>query len=190
MSRKICIIYTETNGLHTSNDTVIKKNLYSFARLVVLNYEIGYRKENKEFIIEKKVRKIIKPRSMFITNESIAIHGITNEIAEKDGIEIEDVLNEFINDTKDVSVIVSHNIDFHLKTILAEYVRYNIKYTFSNKIIIDTISFYHKLSFPKLPILYKELFPKNKKNKDNLTQIKECFLKLYKEYENEIINNN
>jgi DNA polymerase-3 subunit alpha len=183
MSRKICIIYTETNGLHSSNEDVIKKNLYSFARLVVLNYEIGYRSHDKEFIIEKKVRKIIKPRCMFITNESIVIHGITNEIATNEGYDIEDVLNEFINDTKDVTVIISHNVDFHLKTLLAEYVRYNIKYSFNNKIIIDTISFYHNLSFPKLPILYKELFPKNKKSKDNLTQIKDCFLKLYNEYE-------
>ena len=52
-SRKICVIYTETNGLHSTNENVIKKNLYAFARLVVLNYEIGYKEGNK-YISTKK----------------------------------------------------------------------------------------------------------------------------------------
>jgi DNA polymerase III epsilon subunit-like protein len=184
MTKKICIIYTETNGLHKTNDYVSKKNLYSFARLVSINYIIGTRNINKEFIIEKNIRKIIKPRCMNISNSDI--HGITNEIANSTGCEIENVLYDFISDIKDVVVIISHNIDFHLKTVLAEYVRYNIKINITNKIIIDTISFYHKLQFPKLDILYKELFPKNKKIKDNLIKIKDCFLKLYEQYEDSI----
>ena len=39
--KRICFLYTETNGLHKSNDDVEKKNLYYYARLVTLNYEIG-----------------------------------------------------------------------------------------------------------------------------------------------------
>ena len=188
MTNKVCIIYTETNGLHKTNENVSKKNLYAFARLVVLNYIIGYRNQNKEFIIEQNIRKIIKPRCMYINNTDF--HGITNDIANTNGIEIENVLNEFNNDIKDINIIISHNIDFHLKTLLAEYVRYNIKINITNKIIIDTISFYHKLDFPKLIVLYSELFPKNKKKKDNLTKIKECFLELYNQYEQSIININ
>lgn len=184
MTKRVCIIYTETNGLHKTNENVSKKNLYAFARLVGLNYIIGYRNHNKEFIIEQNIRKIIKPRCMYINNTDF--HGITNEIAKTDGFEIEKVLNEFNDNIQDINIIISHNVDFHLKTLLAEFVRYNIKINITNKIIIDTISFYHKLEFPKLTILYSNLFPKNKKKKNNLTQIKECFLELYNQYEQDI----
>jgi DNA polymerase III epsilon subunit-like protein len=185
-SRKICIVYTETNGLHSSNEDVIKKNLYCFARLVVLNYEIGY-KENNKFVSTKKVRIIIKPRCMNISNESTEIHGITMEIANNEGVEIEKVLEQFTKDLRDVSVIISHNVDFHLKTIIAEFVRYNIPFTFNNFIVIDTIGFFHKMSYPKLDFLYDALFTKkSKKQITNLDKIKNSFLKLYEDYEKSI----
>lgn len=181
-SRKMCIVYTETNGLHSSNEDVIKKNLFCFARLVVINYEIGYR-ENNKFISTKKVRHVIKPRCMHICEDSSKIHGITMDIANSEGIEIEKILDLFSKDLNDVSIIISHNVNFHLKTIMAEYVRYNIPFSFTNFIIIDTISFYHKLSYPKLDILFDNLFVKSKKNLTNLDKIKNSFLKLYEEYE-------
>lgn len=185
-SRKICIVYTETNGLHSSNEDVIKKNLYCFARLVVLNYEIGY-KENNKFVSTKKVRIIIKPRCMNISNESTEIHGITMEMANNEGVEIEKVLEQFTKDLRDVSVIISHNVDFHLKTIIAEFVRYNIPFTFNNFIIIDTIGFFHKMLYPKLDFLYDALFTKkSKKQITNLDKIKNSFLKLYEDYEKSI----
>ena len=185
MTKKICMLYTQTNGLHDTCDNVSKKNLYAFARLVVINYEIGYR-SNNTFISEKKVRKIVKPNCMFINDNSIAFHGITNEIANNEGEDIINILNGFINDLEKGCVIVSHNVEFHINTLLAEYVRYNIKINLNNYIIIDTISFYHTLSFPKLNILYKYLFPDNNENIDNLTKIKNCFLKLYNDFENSI----
>jgi len=148
-SKKICFIYTDTNGLHTTNEDVIKKNLYSFARLVVLNYDIGYKEGNK-YISTKKIRTIIKPRCMYISEESINIHGITMEIANNEGTEIEQVLESFITDISDVSVIVSHNINFHLKTIMAELVRYNKPFNFSNYSIIF---FYQCVTFTNPSIL-------------------------------------
>ena len=99
---------------------------------------------------------------MFISDESIAIHNITNEIAKAEGLEIETVLNDFLADlkTNKVTVIVSHNIVFHLRTLQAEYIRYNLSFNFSTYIIIDTISFYHKIYFPKLKDLNLKLYNK------------------------------
>ena len=182
-SRKMCFVYTETTGLHTTNDDVIKKNLYSFARLVVLNYEIGYKEGNK-FISTKKVRSIIKPRCMYISEESIKIHGITMEQANNEGLEIEQVLETFMKDLNDISVIISHNIEFHLKTLMAELIRYNKPFSFKNFIIIDTISFFHTMTFPKLDVLYTTFIDKkSKKQVSNLEKIKLCFLRLYDKYE-------
>ena len=183
-SRKFCILYTETNGLHTTNDDVSKKNLYSFARLVSLNYEIGYR-ENNKFVSIKKVRSIIKPRCMYINEDSSKIHNITMEIADKEGLEIESVLDNFLKDLSDVTIIISHNIEFHLKTVIAEMVRYNKSFNFSNYILIDTISFFHTYSFPKLKFLFDQLI-KKKKETSNIEMIKQCFMKLYNDYEKSI----
>ena len=215
-SKNICFLYTETNGLHELNEDVIKKNLYGFARLVSLNYEIGYL-ENNKFISSIKKRIIIKPRCMFITDESIKIHGITNEFAEENGNDIEETLSNFMTDLKNVSIIVSHNIIFHIRTVQAECIRYNLPNDFSKFIIIDTISFFHTYSFPKLKDLYEniciideienkpkkeektktEQTPKKEKKikkskltiepKTNLELIRLCFFKLYSDYEKSII---
>jgi hypothetical protein len=48
-SDTLCFLYTETNNLHEINENVTKKNLFGFARLVCLNYEIGYI-ENTKFV--------------------------------------------------------------------------------------------------------------------------------------------
>jgi hypothetical protein len=174
-SKNICFIYSEANGVHNANnnDDVSKKTLFNFARLININYIIGYI-ENNKFISVKTIKRIIKPRCMFINNTELM------NIANKEGIEIEDVLNEFKNDMVNVQVIVSHDINFHLRTIMAEFVRYNILFTFSKFIIIDNISFYHTLNNPDINLLYNTLFNKNKT--DNLEMIKLSFLKLYNSY--------
>lgn len=198
MTRRICYLYTETTGLHDLDENVSKKNLFGFARLVALNYEIGYIESSEtkslspasnNYNVIKSVRQIIKPRCMFIPDTSIKIHGITNEIAKSEGIEIETVLNDFLTELKsnNVTVIVSHNITFHLRTLQAEYIRYNLSFNFSNYIIIDTISFYHKLYFPKLKDLYEQLYNKKTKSKTNLELMKLCFNKLYDDYEKSVI---
>ena len=131
MQKKICFIHTGTNGLHKNNVDLNKKNLYCFSRLVVLNYEIGY-VENKKYkeLINEKI--IIKPNCMYIYENTIPYHGITQEEAIDNGTDINSVLEKFKNDIKDVNVIVGHNIDFHLKTILGEYLRYNININLYN----------------------------------------------------------
>lgn len=185
-SKTLCVFYVDTNGLHTTDDDVIKKNLYSFARLVSINYEIGYM-ENNKFVSTKKVRNIIKPRCMHITEESINIHGITQEIAINEGIDIEQVLDTFLKDLIDVDILISHNVKFHLKTIMAEFIRYNKPFSFSKFIIIDTISFFHTYSYPKLDILYNNIIEKKpKKKSSHLDMIRLCFLKLYDDYEKSI----
>lgn len=184
MSR-LCFIHTDTNNLHQTNDDVTKKNLYSFARLVKLSYEIGHMKDNK-FISEKRVEKIIKPRSMHISDESIAIHGITQKEAEEKGIDPEIIINEFKDDIKKVNIIISHSIDFHLKTLIAEALRYNIMIDYNKYIIIDTMSFYHSHDFIKLKVLNKKLL--NDKNTNNIDMIRNVFFKLYTDYKISISN--
>jgi DNA polymerase III epsilon subunit-like protein len=188
MDKRICFLYTETNGLHKTNDEITKKNLFSFARLVVLNYEIGV-VTNDEYIQEKKVKFIIKPRCMIIPDETVEYHGITQDKANAKGKDPEEVLNIFKTDLKNVDILVSHSVDFHLKTVLAESLKYNISIDFNKIIIIDTISFYHSFGFIKLKDLALKLkikdIPEN--NKNNVELIKNIFFKLYSKFKKSLV---
>jgi DNA polymerase III epsilon subunit-like protein len=187
MSKRICFVYTETTGLHNTIKPVSKKELFAFARMVSLNYIIGSIKD-MEFIEENRVRTIIKPRSMVIPEETIKYHGITQEYATKHGIDPEQVVKNFIKDIKNVDIMVSHNVDFHLKTILAEAVRYNIMIDLTNYIVIDTINFAHNEGFMKLRDLAVKLKVKDisDKNEDNVEIIGNVFFKLYSKYKKSI----
>jgi DNA polymerase III epsilon subunit-like protein len=175
----VIFIYCQTNGLHQTNETVIKKNLFEFARLVSLNYEIGIF-EKKKFKSLKKIDVIIKPRCMFIDEDTIKIHGITNEIAKEKGIEIEEILKKFKDDLKDVEFIVTHNQNFHLKTIMAEFIRYNLPFSFEKFKKIDLMNFNHEIKPPKLNLLYNELINKSHSDqkKNEIDKIKELYILL------------
>lgn len=189
--KKICFIHTETTGLHLlGNEKVYKKNLFGFARLVMLSWTIGYRDKNK-FVKEKSEQYIIKPRCLYIEPECVKFHGITHEIACEKGVEIETVLDKFINDIKGVQIIVSHSLDFHLKAVQAELVRYNKPVDFNKYILIDINSFKHNITPYNLPNLSKKLLDKEVANKSLiLPTIIELFIKLYNDYETQILSSN
>ena len=190
MTRLVCFLYTQTNGLHESNEFVSKKNMFEFARPVSLHYIIGYRK-GKEFTETKKEKFIFKPDCLSISEESKKIHGITLSKAEKKGTDPGEIMNTLKKDLKNVSVIVSHNLAFHIKALQVECFRNCVYLDFSNHILIDTINFHHDLEYPKLKDLAKHLLKKDysdKKSSYNLTLIKKCFLKLYSQYEKSIVN--
>ena len=191
MEKRICFLYTETNGLHQIDANVDKKKLFLYARLVTLNYEI-IRISNQEYEVEIKKRFIIKPKCMTIPEESIKYHNINFDYAERKGSPIENVLKEFKKDLMETSIIISHNINFHLRTLIAEYVKYNINIDFSNYMIIDTISFYHDYGLIKLRELAIKLKIKFDYDRDiskkgslaeyNLELIKLVFFKLYSKF--------
>jgi DNA polymerase III epsilon subunit-like protein len=189
MPRLVCFIYTQTNGLHNSNEFVSKKNMFEFARPVSLHYIIGY-KQGDDFIETKKEKFIFKPDCLFISPESEKIHGISLEKAEKKGTHPGEIMNKLKLDLKNVSVIVSHNLPFHIKALQVECFRNCVNIDFSNHILIDTMYFNHNHS-KKLKELSEIILKKdysNKKSSYNLTLIKKCFLKLYQNYEKNILN--
>lgn len=189
MTKKILVLHTETTGLHENeSESVSKKNLYTFARLVKLSYHINTYDGNFENVVPT-ISRIIKPHTININN-STKYHNITQDDAIANGIDIYTVLNEFISHLKICHVIVSHNINFHLKTILAEAVRFNIVIDVSKYTIIDTNTFFHNYDINTkefsqgnitLDGLAKKL--KIKITTDKLELINLVFTKLYKQYE-------
>lgn len=70
----------------------------------------------KDFIVKLKAYNVI-------SEESIKLHGITNEISLQKGENIEIVLNQFFKDYQTVDLIVAHNMEFDSYMIKVELIR-------------------------------------------------------------------
>ena len=179
MSKNVCFIYTDTNGLHTTNENVSKKNLYNFARIISLHYSIGTFDNMYKYTETKNVTHILTPKTINFDKTALKFHNITYENALAKGVDNHIVITELKNDLKDVDIIVSHNLSFHLKAIQVECFRTAITLDFSKFILIDMISFGHNYTYPKLVDLIKKLKIKNIDNLNQLEQFRHVFVKLY-----------
>jgi len=188
MSKKVCFVHTETTGLHEfQNEKVYKKNLFGYSRMVSFSWIIAIRKEGNTYEILKKEKFIVKPRCMIIPEDSVKFHGISQEIALKKGTEIEDILDKFKKDLYDVKIISSHGLDFHLKTIQSELVRYNKAVDFNKYLLIDTNNFNHNITPSTLVNISKMYLKKKLEDKAFVIDtICELFFKFYSDYENKI----
>lgn len=206
MKNLVGFIYCETNGLHKTVPKKLDdgktinvippvkstfKNMFKFARLIVLNYSIGYY-ENQKYIETKKERLIIKPKSINFDETAMKFHGISMKKANKKGVDSLEAMEKFANDFRYVNFIVSHNVEFHIKSIQTELMRSCVYFDFSKKKIIDIISFNHDLKYPSLKKLSLEILGndyENKSAKYNITIVRKIFIKLYQKYEQSISSN-
>jgi DNA polymerase-3 subunit alpha len=116
--------------------------------------------------IVKRESHIIKPNGYHIPEESTRIHGISQEKAEKEGIDIGFVLSMLKSDIIIADTIVAHNMEFDYKVILYEWL-------LEDKETIDIWKNTHRvctmkdflkdknMKWPKLSDLYSSLFNKD-----------------------------
>lgn len=96
---------TETTGLPVYSRTPAKFMRDNWPHIVSLSWMVL---EN-DVIIETR-SYIVKPKKWVIPDESIAIHGITNEIAEKEGFDLDFVIDSFMYERYDL--LLAHNLEF------------------------------------------------------------------------------
>ena len=113
---------------------------------------------------------LIKPENFNIPFESEQIHGISTELANKIGVDLDEVLNKFISDLGNAGFIIGHNVKFDLNIIGAELFRINSDVNLLEKDILDTCTEMTanvcklpggrggKFKFPTLIELYSFLF--------------------------------
>ena len=136
-----------------------------------------------------KIRNyIIKPDNFVIPIESTRIHNISQEIAEQKGVDLINVLKEFIEDTESVEYLIAHNLEFDYKVLLCELNRNNMKSNISCLRKICTMQCstdycklgelkHNKYKWPKLSELYYVLFNKHAEGlHDALVDIEICNL--------------
>lgn len=123
------LIYdTETTGLPRNFEAPVT-DLENWPRVIQLAWQLhdadGNLVEAKEFII--------RPENFTIPYNAAKVHGITTELALKEGDDLKLVLEQFIDALKRTKVIVGHNIDFDLNIIGAEFIRCSFENYFEGK---------------------------------------------------------
>ena len=98
---------TETTDLPIDRRVPALQNEVNWPQIVSLSWSLWDAGE-----CVKRASFIIKPQGWKITERSIAVHGITQEIAEAKGSPLAEVLMEFRGDVMRCNRIVAHNMEF------------------------------------------------------------------------------
>ena len=176
---KICFLYTDTNGLHKTNDFVSTKKLYKFARLIAIHYMIGeYNNGTLSNVVTKHI--ILKPKTIYFDKVAQSFHNITMEDANMNGVDNNKAITELKTDLSDVKIIIGYSLPFHIKALQSECFRTAIDINFGKYILIDMMSFGHSYEHPK----FAEMLVKYNINKKlcQLEQYRDLFFILYSNY--------
>lgn len=172
-------IDTETTGLPL-NDNLPYTDLKNWPYLVQVALII----EDDNYGILAKRNIILKPDGYTIPESATKIHGISNEIAVKNGEDRDKVISFLDLALYKSDIIIGHNVSFDLNVIKSEIIRIkgieNALFKKKKHIVIDTmkmgrnickipnLSFQTRLSlpnkYPKLDELYYKLFNKHFNN--------------------------
>jgi DNA polymerase III epsilon subunit-like protein len=166
---KLLVFDTETTGLPKSR-TPATDQPNNWPHLVSISWVIL---DNN--IITKQRNYIIKPENWIIPDDSIEIHGITNELAHTKGHSLVNVMSEFMEEKCDI--IVAHNIDFDYN-VITNAIKWDLKFDFKGfntpmkctmQLSRDHCKIPSKFGYkvPKLKELYEFIF-KRKPNEKQL----------------------
>jgi DNA polymerase III epsilon subunit-like protein len=182
-NKKVLFIDLETTGLVNNvkkNNTEQEKRYpnyknnedYDSSRIVQFGY-IYFENFDYDYDIQPVniKNKIIKPENFIIPEETIKIHGITNEIANKKGIEIIEVLKKLKKIVVETEYIIGYNIFFDINILMNEFNRTGLKKPITRlkelikeeKILcVGELSKQYKCykNMPSQKQIYKELFEK------------------------------
>ena len=107
---------TETTGIPRNYQAPVSDSR-NWPRVV----QIAWLITDAEGCEQKSAEYIIKPQGFVIPREASRIHGITNEVANRQGVELGPVLEEISADLAQALVLIAHNMDFDEKIVGAEF---------------------------------------------------------------------
>lgn len=153
------IFDTETSGLPKNWGAPIS-DVDNWPRLVQLSWILSNGVDQKEFDF------IIKPEGFVISEEASNIHGITQERAMAEGVDIKFALLIFNSFLKMADKVVAHNLKFDYAIIGSEYYRLDKGDMYSEMMekktrvctMMDFMKEHQFTKWPKLIELYRKLF--------------------------------
>lgn len=189
---RVLIFDTETTGLPKN----YKAPLSEWPHIVQLSYLI-YDLDNKKIVtIQDHIVKL--PEGITISEDSIKVHGITNEIAQEKGIDIKEALLRLSICLDDVQMIVAHNLSFDKNMVQAACLRADYVNILKTKPFIEYCTMRHSIDlcnievistrtnkpvkkWPKLIELYEFLFKEIPNHlHDSLIDVLVCLRCFYK----------
>ena len=116
----ITTIDTETTGLSKAK-MITQQTLHLWPHIVQLSYVVY---DNSTNTVIKTVDYIIKiPDNIVISEENSKIHGITDIMSKTQGVNLTEVLSEFMEDYNKSDIIIAHNMEFDINVIKVEIMR-------------------------------------------------------------------
>lgn len=180
---------TETTGLPTRKGNRFSsfKDLecYNSARIVSISWIITQQQK-----VVGQAYYVIKPDCFEIPKEATNIHGISTEEATKSGCPIQTVFDQLLSVLPNCSTMVAHNIDFDINVLKSEVHRYKqtkLLEILSEKNMVCTMKkgkeVLKKRVYPKLAVLYKELYGEDVENAHNAQYdtiyCYKCYIKMF-----------
>ncbi|WP_447950876.1 DNA polymerase III subunit alpha [Chryseobacterium koreense] len=158
------IFDTETTGLPKNFNAPLTDS-ENWPRMV----QIAWQLHDKDGNLLENQDYIIKPEGFDIPFKASRIHGISTKLANEEGRDLMEVLEEFQQVLKKAEIVAGHNIDFDYKIVGAEFYRKNLENSLSEIPSADTMlqgtEFCRlpggksgKFKSPKLQELFKILF--------------------------------
>lgn len=116
----VLVFDTETTGLPRSR-LLNPMVFHLWPHIVQFSYIIYDTETNNVMKIRDFIIRM--PKGVIIPDDSIQIHGITNEISKSSGVDICLAFEDFFEDIKRVDQVVGHNIVFDLNMLKIELLR-------------------------------------------------------------------
>ncbi len=117
---RILVFDTETSGLPKAK-LISEYTLNLWPHILQFSYVIYDTELNDIIEINDNIVKVSK--DVFIPEDSIKVHGITNDFSSENGIPIDDILSDFFYHLLNVDLLVGHNISFDINMVRAELYR-------------------------------------------------------------------
>lgn len=160
--------------------------------------ELAWQVLDSDLNLVKKKCNIIKPNNFIIPQDAIDIHGIDQQQAEEEGVELSGLLVELYDDIQNCQFIIGHNIAFDKRVLGCELFRANMlieleqfktlkkKCTMLSSMKLCDLKQNNskRLKYPKLNETYVKLFDKKFEDahmaEADLEATVECFRELKK----------
>ena len=127
---RVLVFDTETTGLPQSK-IISPDTLKLWPHIVQFSYVIYDTDANDIVVSSDDIVKVGK--DVIISDGSIELHGITKEISQNKGKNINELVDVFCNHLKSVDVLVGHNIEFDIKMLKVELLRFIYSNTISDE---------------------------------------------------------
>ena len=185
---KLLFVDTETTGVVKKRKPHASDMIEAGVRLVQVGYMFwdtsdGGLKYGREYII--------KPNGFTIPEEVSKLHGITQEIAEAQGHDLEKILRQLLIEIHVADFVIGHNAFFDTAVLGGEFIRVMDSNPFLGKAIFDTMLASVTLckipgpfgwKWPKLQELYRHLFneeyPQTHTALDDIEHTAKCFFEM------------